>query len=101
MNRIQLEPPRNWGLFFAINITAPILDARLKALEELRWHVGNTLLHILIRLSPKEVSRDLCQTRMAANLAGALKVAQGIDEGVVVTVLPDDTRKYGSRNLEA
>ena len=37
----------------------------------------------------------------AANLAGALKVAQSIDEGVIVTVLPDDARKYGSRNLEA
>ena len=37
----------------------------------------------------------------AANLAGALKVAQSIDEGVIVTVLPDDARKYGNRNLEA
>jgi len=37
----------------------------------------------------------------AANLSGALKVAQSIDEGVIVTVLPDDARKYGNRNLEA
>ena len=36
----------------------------------------------------------------ASNLVGTLKVAQSIEEGVIVTVLPDDARKYGSRNLE-
>ena len=30
----------------------------------------------------------------AANLAGALRVAQQIDEGVIVTVFPDDADKY-------
>ena len=30
----------------------------------------------------------------AANLAGALKVAEEIDEGVIVTVFPDDASKY-------
>ncbi len=30
----------------------------------------------------------------AANVAGALKVAQGLESGVVVTVLPDDASKY-------
>lgn len=30
----------------------------------------------------------------AANLAGAIKVAESIDEGVVVTVFPDDASKY-------
>ena len=35
-------------------MTVPILDTRLKALEELRWHVGNTPLHSMLRLSPKE-----------------------------------------------
>ena len=30
----------------------------------------------------------------AANLAGALKVIDGIDEGIVVTVLPDNADKY-------
>jgi cysteine synthase B len=34
-------------------MTAPILDPRLKALEELRWHVGNTPMHTMVRLSPK------------------------------------------------
>ena len=46
-------------------MTAPILDTRLQALEELRWHVGN------------------------------------IEEGVIVTVLPDDGRKYVSLNLKS
>ena len=31
----------------------------------------------------------------AANLVGAIKVANTIDEGVVVTVFPDDATKYG------
>jgi len=31
----------------------------------------------------------------AANLAGALKLAESIDEGVIVTILPDDYKKYG------
>lgn len=35
-------------------MTAPIIDPRLKALEELRWHVGNTPMHTMVRLSPKE-----------------------------------------------
>ena len=37
----------------------------------------------------------------AANLAGALKLAETIDAGVIVTVLPDDARKYSSLNLKA
>ncbi|MBM55470.1 MAG: cysteine synthase [Euryarchaeota archaeon] len=35
-------------------MTAPILDNRLQALEELRWHVGNTPLHTMVKLSPKK-----------------------------------------------
>ena len=31
----------------------------------------------------------------SANLAGALKLAESIDEGVIVTILPDDYKKYG------
>ncbi|HEV7780608.1 MAG TPA: cysteine synthase family protein [Chitinophagaceae bacterium] len=31
----------------------------------------------------------------AANVAGAIKAAKGLDEGVVVTVLPDNADKYG------
>lgn len=34
-------------------MTAPVIDPRLQSLEELRWHIGNTPLHSLIRLSPK------------------------------------------------
>ena len=31
----------------------------------------------------------------AANLVGAIKVAEQIDEGIIVTVLPDNGDKYG------
>jgi S-sulfo-L-cysteine synthase (O-acetyl-L-serine-dependent) len=31
----------------------------------------------------------------AANLAGALKVAEQIEEGTIVTILPDNADKYG------
>jgi cysteine synthase B len=31
----------------------------------------------------------------AANLAGAIQVADSIDEGVIVTVFPDNAEKYG------
>lgn len=34
-------------------MTAPILDPRLTALEELRWHVGNSPMHTMVNLSPK------------------------------------------------
>lgn len=34
-------------------MTAPVLDPRLTALEELRWHVGNTPLHSMVKLSSK------------------------------------------------
>ena len=37
-----------------IMMTAPILDPRLQSLEEIRWHVGNTPLHTMVRLSPKK-----------------------------------------------
>ena len=36
-----------------IKMTAPVIDPRLQALEELRWHVGNSPLHKMLRLSPK------------------------------------------------
>ncbi len=35
------------------------------------------------------------------NLAGALKLAENIEEGVIVTVLPDDGRKYVSLDLKS
>jgi cysteine synthase B len=34
-------------------MTAPVIDPRLQSLEELKWHIGNTPLHSMIRLSPK------------------------------------------------
>ena len=35
------------------NMTVPTINPRLKALEELRWHVGNSPMHKLVNLSPK------------------------------------------------
>ena len=35
----------------------------------------------------------------AANLVGALKLAESLDECVIVTVLPDDARKYANLKL--
>ena len=40
-------------LLYAKKMTAPVIDPRLQALEELRWHVGNSPLHKMLRLSPK------------------------------------------------
>lgn len=34
-------------------MTTQVIDPRLQALEELRWHVGNSPLHKMLRLSPK------------------------------------------------
>jgi S-sulfo-L-cysteine synthase (O-acetyl-L-serine-dependent) len=34
-------------------MTVPTIDHRLQALEELKWHVGNSPMHYLARLSPK------------------------------------------------
>ena len=35
------------------NMTVPTINPRLKALEELRWHIGNSPMHKLVNLSPK------------------------------------------------
>lgn len=46
----------------------------------------------------KRAARDeglLLSPSSAANIAGAHQVAEELDEGVVVTVLPDDASKYG------
>ncbi len=34
----------------------------------------------------------------AANLVGAIKLAEGLDHGTIVTVFPDDSAKYGELN---
>ena len=84
-------------------MTAPILDTRLQALEELRWHVGNTPLHTMLRMMVRAAKEEglLISPSSAANLAGALKLAENIEEGVIVTVLPDDGRKYVSLDLKS
>jgi cysteine synthase B len=47
----------------------------------------------IIRAAAKHESL-LLSPSSAANIAGALKVIDEIDEGVVVTVLPDNADKY-------
>jgi S-sulfo-L-cysteine synthase (O-acetyl-L-serine-dependent) len=43
----------------------------------------------------KDYEGLLLSPSSAANLAGAIKVAEQIDEGIIVTVLPDNADKYG------
>ena len=50
--------------------------------------------HEYIRLAAKHEGL-LLSPSAAANLAGALKVAEQIQEGTIVTVFPDDATKYG------
>lgn len=50
--------------------------------------------HEIIKLTAREEGL-LISPSSAANLAGALQLADEIDEGVVVTVFPDDGSKYG------
>lgn len=47
-----------------------------------------------IKLAAKETGL-LLSPSSAANLTGALKIAEEIDEGVIVTVFPDNADKYG------
>ncbi len=41
-----------------------------------------------------ELERLLLSPSSAANLAGAIKLAQQVDQGIIVTVLPDNADKY-------
>jgi cysteine synthase B len=43
----------------------------------------------------KEKEGLLLSPSSAANLIGAIKVASGLDTGIVVTLLPDNGDKYG------
>ncbi|MEC7653468.1 MAG: hypothetical protein VX548_00835 [Bacteroidota bacterium] len=49
-----------------------------QALEELKWNVGNTPLHSMLRLSPKEGIKIYAKLEWQ-KFCGALKVAQSID----------------------
>jgi cysteine synthase B len=46
----------------------------------------------------KEKEGLLLSPSSAANLAGAIHVASGLEKGVVVTLLPDNGDKYGELN---
>lgn len=52
---------------------------------------------IAFNLIPKAARNEglLLSPSAAANLAGALRLAEEIDEGTIVTVFPDDGTKYG------
>lgn len=51
----------------------------------------------------RQVARQeglLISPSSAANLAGAIKIAETLDEGVIVTVFPDDSSKYSDEIAE-
>ncbi|MDR8392270.1 cysteine synthase family protein [Aliifodinibius sp. S!AR15-10] len=50
--------------------------------------------HDIVKRAAREEGL-LISPSSAANLAGALEIAQELDEGVVVTIFPDDGSKYG------
>jgi cysteine synthase B len=50
--------------------------------------------HELVKLTAREEGL-LISPSSSANLAGALQLAEEIDEGVIVTIFPDDGSKYG------
>ncbi len=61
--------------------------------DEIR-SVSTEQAHEIITLTAREEGL-LISPSSAANLAGALQLADEIDEGVIVTVFPDDGSKYG------
>lgn len=64
---------------------ATLADENLEAGTEEAWEIIKAAYHYEhLLLSPSS----------AANLAGAIKVAERLDRGVVVTVLPDNADKY-------
>ncbi|MFT5184037.1 MAG: cysteine synthase B [Flavobacteriales bacterium] len=56
-------------------------EAAYKMMQEVAKHEG-------LRISPSS----------AANLVGAIKLAERIDHGSIVTIFPDDSAKYGELN---
>ena len=78
MNRIQREPPRNWGLFLCYKYDSYNIRHKSQALEELKWNVGKTPLHSMLRLSPKEVIKIYAKLEWQ-EFGGEFKVAQSID----------------------
>ncbi|WP_372634151.1 PLP-dependent cysteine synthase family protein [Fodinibius sp.] len=71
--------------------TPAIYDASVA--DEVR-RVSTERAHQLVRLTAQKEGL-LISPSSAANLAGALELAEELDEGVIVTVFPDDLSKYG------
>lgn len=61
--------------------------------DELR-NVSTEQAYEIVKLAAREEGL-LISPSSAANLAGALQLAKEIDEGIIVTVFPDDGSKYG------
>ena len=84
-----------------------LLENCKKSMEASVTHLENELLNIsddeTIRMMVRAAKEEglLLSPSSAANLAGALKVADTLEQGTIVTVLPDDVRKYESLNLQA
>ncbi|SHG23580.1 cysteine synthase B [Fodinibius roseus] len=71
--------------------TPAIYDASVA--DEVR-RVSTEQAHQLVRLTAQKEGL-LISPSSAANLAGALELAEELDEGVIVTIFPDDLSKYG------
>ena len=61
--------------------------------DEYREIATQRAYELMVEVAAKEGM--LLSPSSAANLAGALQVAETIDKGVIVTVYPDDSEKYG------
>jgi len=69
------------------------------SLDDILTISNNETIRMMVRAAKEEGL--LLSPSSAANLAGALKVADTLEQGTIVTVLPDDVRKYESLNLQA
>jgi len=72
-------------------ITPKIYDASVP--DEIRT-VSTEEAHEVVKLTARKEGL-LISPSSGANLAGALQLAEQLDEGVIVTIFPDDTSKYG------
>lgn len=68
----------------------PIFDARL---VDQMWTVSEADIHLMMQDAAR-LEGLILSPSSAANLVGALRLAEELEEGVVVTVFPDDGSKY-------
>lgn len=72
-------------------ITPEIYDPSVP--DEVRT-VSTEEAHEMVKLAAQKEGL-LISPSSGANLAGALKLAEELEEGIIVTIFPDDTSKYG------